>query len=103
MASLAGDTRQMGIDPVIFVWRQAVTVGAGGLILQVEADGDRPASDLMVFRLMAIGADHVLATHVDIEVLGRVDQVLVEVTVLDGVAAASGEVAGATILARRPR
>ena len=102
VAGLAGDAGQVGVDAVILVRRLAVAVGAGGLILLVEADRDRPAANLMILGDVTIGAQHVLAAHVHVEVLGRVDQVLIEVAVLDGVAAAAGEVARATVLARRP-
>src|SRR4030042_1001244 len=67
----------------------------------VDADRDRAAEELVVLSLMAVSADEVQSAHVDIDVLFGVEQAAVQVAVLDGVAAAAGEMAGAAVLAGR--
>ena len=63
---------------------------------------DHASEDLMIVRPMTSGALHVqIATHVDVVVLRGEVETLVEVTMLDAVAASAIEVTFAAVLTRR--
>ena len=102
VAGLAGHRLQVGIDALIFVGGVAVAVGAGHLLIGGDdvVIRQQAAQDDVVFAPVAVGADQVLAAHVHIQALRREVQGFIQVAVLDAVAAAAVEVAGAAVLAR---
>ncbi len=86
VASLTRDGIRVAVNPFIRVQVCAMTVGAEDLIFEIQTDRDRATADLMVLGLMTIGADHFERTHVNIEVIRGVIEVLVQISVLDVVA-----------------
>ena len=75
-----------------------MTIGAVRLVFVIQTDAEGAAlEDMIAFIAMAVGADHALAPHVHIQVASGVDERVVEITMLDCIAAATTEMAGAAV------
>lgn len=89
----------MGVDALILVQVGCVAVGTGSLVLgRVDRDGNHLAANVVVYRLMAVGALEIEAAHMDVLAFLGEQEALVEVPVLDAVAATAVEVALAAVV-----
>ena len=91
----------MGVDALILVQVGRVAVRAGNLILgRIHRDRNHLAANVVIDSLVAVGALEVEAAHMDVLVfLGEVET-LIQVAVLDAVAAAAVEVTFAAVFTR---
>jgi hypothetical protein len=80
--------------------RMAVEAGHPVGILDADRDGT-PLDDVGA-GAVAVGAQHVVTPHVDVDTLAGMDQAGIQVAVLDGIAAAAPEMTTPAVLASRP-
>ena len=103
MARLAGDGLSMSIQTFIGMQLSVMAVGASHLLRRFDGVviGDEFAFDGMIFCGVAIGALQIVFAHVHVGLGGGIVQTLIEITVLDSVAAAAVKMTVATLLPRR--
>ena len=103
MAGLTSNRCKMRVDAFILMLLIYMAFFAGDLFFRINRVivRDHATEDLMVFRLVAVGALHVeFAAHVDIIILRREVETLIEVAVLDTIPSAAIKVALAAVLTR---
>ena len=104
VTGLASYSRKMRVDSLVFVLLVHMALFAGNLFFWVNCVivRDHSTQDLMILGLVTIGALHIkFAAHMNVVVLGREIEALVEVAMLDAIPAAAIEVTFATIFAGR--
>ena len=103
VARLAGDSVGVGADARVGVQRLLMAVGAGhGRRLHLGADRNAVTQNLVILAAVAIDTLKAQLAHVDVDAGVGIVEALIQIAVLDGVAAAAVEVAAAAVLARRP-
>ena len=101
VTGLAGDRTGVVVQPLVVVRLLGVTVGAVDLVLVVHAHRDRAPGHVVMGRAVTVGAGEVQLAHVDIQLVAGEQQRIVQVAMLDRIAAAALEVTTAAVLARR--
>jgi hypothetical protein len=103
MASLAGDGLGVGIDPIVIMRCLNMAIGTGNLFFWINRVivGNYPAFYNVVLRLVAICAQEIFPSHVDIQAVGREVQAFVQIAVLYPISTSSVKMTFSTVIPSR--
>jgi len=93
VAGLAGHCAHVGIEPVVAVGGSGMAIGAADVGDVIDAHRHGAAGDVVIRRMVAFDAGKIVAAHVDVHILGGEVHGLVQIAMLDCIAAATVEMA----------